>query len=567
MNVARILICPALAVTAIMAVAGDPLERQGVVKPALPRHVLIIRHAEKPDDPADIHLTRRGEERAQALPQLFVASPERPDPFPTPDFLFATRPTDKSVRPIETLTPLSMKLKLPIDRGYRNFLPADADVDKKVDRKGVVELADEIIGNKKYAGKTVLICWHHGTIPDLAGRLRATGYPKKWKDAVFDRVWQISYDERGAATFADRPQQLPGDSPKKIKIARIETVAGTGAPGYAGDGGIATKAKLDQPFHCEVDPRGFVYVAESGNHCVRKIDLATGIISTVAGTGAKGYTGDGALATRATFNEPYAVVATAAGDLFIADRLNAVVRKVDGKSGIVTTVAGTGKKGYAGDGGPGSAALLVEPNDVCLDGKGGLLIADVGDWRVRRLDLTTGVMTTFAGIGRPAKAGKGFARDQVGDGGPATKAVIVGARAVCVNSNGNVYICEREGSTIRKVDGQGVITTIAGTGAWGAAGDGGPALKAEFKGPKGIRADAAGNLYVVDTENHAIRKIAAKSGTVTTVAGGRKGTGGDGGAATEAGLDRPHGCAVDAQGNLWIADSENHRVRKVSPGN
>lgn len=563
MDVARVLIWPGLATAAVALFAGEPGDRQGVLKPALPRHVLIIRHAEKPDDPEDIHLTKRGEERARLLPQLFV----RPDPFPAPDFLFATRPTDKSDRPAETLAHLSMRLKLPIDRGYRNFLP-DADVDKREGRKGVFELADEILGNKKYAGKTVLICWHHGTIPDLAGRLKATGYPKRWKDAVFDRVWQISYDERGATTFADRPQRLlPGDSTKTIKIAKIDTVAGTGAPGYAGDGGVATKAKLDQPFHCEMDSRGFVFVAESGNHCIRKIDRATGIITTVAGTGAKGYTGDGALASRATFNEPYAVVATAAGDLFIADRLNAVVRKVDGKTSIVTTVAGTGKKGYAGDGGPGSAALLVEPNDVFLDGKGGLLIADVGDWRVRRLDLATGVITTFAGIGRPAKAGKGFARDRVGDGEPATKAVIVGARAACVDSKGNVYICEREGSTIRKVDGQGIITTIAGTGAWGSAGDGGPALKAEFKGPKGIRADAAGNLYVVDTENHAIRKIAAQSGTVTTVAGGRKGSGGDSGAATEAGLDRPHGCAVDAQGNLWIADSENHRVRKVSAGN
>src|SRR5258708_32035858 len=167
MHGAHLLAWPGIATAVLVLFAGDPVEPQGTLKPALPSHVLIIRHAEKPDDPADVHLTKRGDERARALQLLFVASPERPEPFPTPDILFATRPSDKSDRPVATLTPLSMKLKLPIDRGYRNLLP-DADVDKKDSRKGVFELADEILGDKKYAGKTVLICWHHGTIPDLA---------------------------------------------------------------------------------------------------------------------------------------------------------------------------------------------------------------------------------------------------------------------------------------------------------------------------------------------------------------------------------------------------------------
>jgi streptogramin lyase len=335
----------------------------------------------------------------------------------------------------------------------------------------------------------------------------------------------------------------------------IETIAGTGVPGFTGDGGLATKAKLNQPFHCDLGANGSLYIADAGSHCIRKVDLKSGNIKTVAGTGKKGYTGDGSAATDATFDEPYAVAVTDAGDLYAADRLNAVIRKVDGKTGIVSTVAGTGKKGFGGDGGPGKDALLIEPNDVFLDGKGGLLIADVGDWRIRRLDLKTGTITTFAGIGRPAKAGKGFPRDQIGDGGRATKAVIVGARAVCVDAEGNTYICEREGSTIRKVDRDGIIATIAGTGKWGYSGDGGPARKAVFKGPKAIRPDPAGSLYVVDTENHAVRKIDGKTGIVTTIAGGQKGPDG---------LDRPHGCVVDAQGNLYIADSENHRVRKVS---
>ena len=343
---------------------------------------------------------------------------------------------------------------------------------------------------------------------------------------------------------------------------RMETAAGTGQAGYAGDGGPAGQALLNQPFHCELDAAGGLYVAEAFNHCIRKVDLKTGRTTTVAGSGTKGYAGDGGPATKATLNEPYAVVRDGNGDLYIVDRLNAVIRKVDGQTGTITTAAGSGTKGYAGDGGPATKAQLREPHDCCLDGAGGLLIADVADWRVRRLDLQTGVLTTFAGTGRPkAKAD----RAQIGDGGPAAKAVIVGARAVCVDGRGNTFVCERVGNAIRKVDAKGVITTVAGTGAKGYAGDGGDARAATFNGPKAIRCDRHGNLFVVDTENHAVRRIDAATNVVMTVAGGRKGGGGDGGPATAAGLDRPHGCVVAADGSIYIADSNNHRVRRVVP--
>lgn len=345
-------------------------------------------------------------------------------------------------------------------------------------------------------------------------------------------------------------------------FGKIETIAGTGQAGYSGDGGKGTQAQLNQPFHCELDGRGNLYVAEAFNHCIRKVNLRTGVITTVAGNGQKGFSGDGGKATAATMNEPYAVVADEHDNLYIVDRLNAVIRKVDGKTSVISTIAGNGQKGYSSDGGKATEAMLREPNDCFLDGKGGLLVADVADWRIRRVDLRTGIITTFAGTGRAQ--GK-INRARIGDGGLATQAVIVGARAACVDSKGNTYICEREGNAVRKVDAHDVITTIAGTGEKGYSGDGGDARQATFNGPKGIRCDRQGNIYVVDTENHAIRKIDAKTNVVTTVAGGHKGADGDGDDATKAGLDRPHGCVIDADGSIYIADSSNHRVRKVSP--
>ena len=305
---------------------------------------------------------------------------------------------------------------------------------------------------------------------------------------------------------------------------------------------------------CAFDGKGHLYVAEAANHCVRRIDAATGVITTVAGTGAPGYSGDGGPATGATFNQPYSLSIDANGDLYIVDRLNAVVRKVDAVTGFITTVAGTGEPGSSGDGGPGPRAQLREPNDCFLDGRGGLLIADIQDQRIRRLDVRTGIITTFAGTGEKARAG---------DGRPATAASILGARAVCMDRRGQTYICEREGNGIRRVDANGIMSTYAGTGERGYTGDGGPALAATWGAPKAIRCDQRDNLLVVDTENHAIRRIDAVTGLVTTIAGGHQGGEGDGGPATSAGLDRPHGCEVDAHGNLYIADSNNHRVRVV----
>jgi sugar lactone lactonase YvrE len=334
----------------------------------------------------------------------------------------------------------------------------------------------------------------------------------------------------------------------------ICSVAGTGERGYTGDGGAATAATLSEPFMCVLDAHGNVYEAEAMNHCIRRLDAVTGVITTVAGTGQEGDSGDGGPAVQAAMNQPYSLDIDAAGNLYIVDRLNAVIRRLDAATGVITTIAGTGEPGYSGDGGPGTLAQLHEPNDCFLDGRGGLLIADVQDQRIRRLELATGMITTFAGSGEGARTG---------DGRPATEAGIFGARAVCMDHLGNTYICERGGNGLRKVDAHGIITTFAGTGERGYSGDGGPALAATWGAPKALRCDTQGNVLVVDTENHAIRRIEAASGVVTTIAGGQLGGHGDNGPATAAGLDRPHGCCVDAQGNLYIADSNNHRVRVV----
>jgi sugar lactone lactonase YvrE len=340
---------------------------------------------------------------------------------------------------------------------------------------------------------------------------------------------------------------------------RITTAAGTGRQGFGGDGGPAVRAPLNQPFDVAIDSRGNIYFSDTFNHRIRKIERGTGRIATVVGSGQPGFAGDGGQALIARINEPYGVVLDTSGNLYFVDRLNRRVRKVDSQTGIISTVAGTGQQLHSGDGGPANRAGLVEPNGVALDPTGRwLFIADVAGHRVRRIHLKTGLISTFAGTSR--------ARHE-GDGGPAQQASIWGARAVAVGEDGAVFILEREGNSLRRVDpATGLISTIAGTGAKGYSGDGGPATKATFNGPKELAVDQAGNLLIVDTENHAIRFIDSTTGTIRTVAGtGSAGGGGDGGLASLAQLDRPHGVAVGRDGTLWIADTNNHRVRVVSP--
>ncbi len=275
----------------------------------------------------------------------------------------------------------------------------------------------------------------------------------------------------------------------------------------------------------------------------------TNVISTVAGGGV----GDFGYATNAALYAPSGVAMDGAGNLYIADRDNERIRKVD-TNGVITTVAGNGTNGYAGDGGAATNAELANPIGVAADGTGNLYIADFINNRIRKVD-TNGVITTVAGNGV-----KGYA----GDGGAATNAELGLPSSVAVDGTGNLYIADEFTFSIRKVDTNGVITTVAGNGAFGYAGDGGEATHAELNSPTSVAMDGAGNLYIADMHNQRIRKVDA-NGVITTVAGnGTNGYAGDGGAATNSELNLPHSVAVDGVGNLYIADAGNMRIRKVS---
>ena len=336
----------------------------------------------------------------------------------------------------------------------------------------------------------------------------------------------------------------------------ITTVAGDGTQGYFGDGGAATAAQLNQPRDVALDGAGNLYIADWGSNRIRKVDAA-GVITTVAGDGTQGYFGDGGPAVAARLYQPYGMAPDGAGNLYIADRGNHRIRKVDA-AGMISTVAGGG---LGGDGGAAVAAQLNRPTDVALDAAGNLYIADAGNRRIRKVD-AAGVITTVAGDGR---------RGSDGDGGPAVEAQLSSPYGVALDAAGNLYFSDSgyrpsdasHRPRIRKVDAAGVITTVAGDGTAGFSGDGGAAVAARLSLLAGVALDAAGNLYIADRGNSRIRMVDT-AGVITTVAGdGTRGFGGDGGPAVEARLLSPYGVALDAAGNLYIADTWNHRIRMV----
>ncbi len=333
---------------------------------------------------------------------------------------------------------------------------------------------------------------------------------------------------------------------------RIATFAGTGVAGFSGDGGPATAAQINEPFGVIRGPDGAIWFCEYSGQRIRRV-TAGGIITTVAGNGDRGYTGDGGPALPASFNRPHELRFDRDGNCYVADMMNHAVRRIDAKSGVITTFAGNGQRGYSGDGGPASQASLSSPHSIQFGPDGRLFICDIGNHVIRRVDLPTGVIETFAGTGKPG---------DTPDGAPIRGTPLRGPRSIDFDRAGNLWLVTREGNQVFKLDlPAGRIHHVAGTGAKGFTGNGGPARMATLSGPKGIAVDADGNAWLADTESHTVRMIDARTGNLELMAGtGKKGDGADGDPLRCA-LARLHGIFVDADGAVFIGDSEAHRVR------
>jgi len=334
---------------------------------------------------------------------------------------------------------------------------------------------------------------------------------------------------------------------------RVVTVAGNGQSGYSGDGGPADRATVGGPFGVSLGPDGALYVCEIDNHCVRRIDRRTGLISTVAGSGKPGYSGDGGPATSARCNEPYEVRFDTAGNMFFVEMKNHVVRRVDARTHTISTVAGTGQPGFSGDGGPATSAQLKVPHSIALDDHDQLYICDIGNHRIRKVDLKTGRISTLAGTGQKLPTP---------DGAPLSGTPLNGPRALDFAGNRQLVLALREGNAVYRIDlAAATLHHIAGTGEKGYSGDGADAKLARLSGPKGIAVGPGGDIYLADTESHTIRVIRKTTGTIHTLVGNGKTADGPDGKPATCRLGRPHGIYVDAKSRVYIGDSSNHRVR------
>jgi hypothetical protein len=337
----------------------------------------------------------------------------------------------------------------------------------------------------------------------------------------------------------------------------INTVAGDVSWIYRGDGQPATSSPIFLPFGVAVDPAGNMFIADSSNNRIRRVDAGSQLMSTYAGNGSAGNSGDGGLATLASVSLPTSVALDGAGNLYFADSNNHAIRVVTAATGVITTIAGVlGTQGYSGDGGLAIHAHLDTPDSVAIDpAKGYLYIADSGNNLIRRVDLSTGIISVFAGNRTAAYAG---------DGGPAVGASLNGPWGVTVGPDGQVYIADQNNHSVRKVALDGTISTIAGNGTSGFAGDGGPASAAVLDSPAATAIDAAGNIYIADAGNNRVRKVNAGTGEIDTVVGSNQESfSGDGGPATGAGMYGPYGMALDGSGNLYVSDVFHNRIRLV----
>jgi streptogramin lyase len=345
-------------------------------------------------------------------------------------------------------------------------------------------------------------------------------------------------------------------SPTAI-AGEVITLAGTGENVYSGNNGPAKKAGVGGPFGVVIGPDKALYICETTNHVVRRVNLKTGRISTVAGTGKKGYSGDGGPAKKARLNEPYEIRFDQHGNMFFVEMRNHLVRKVDSKTGIISTVAGTGKRGFSGDGGPATKATFSSPHSIALDNSGNLYICDIGNHRIRKVDLKTGLVTTFSGTGK---------KKPTPDGARVAGTPLNGPRALDFDGKANLYLALREGNAVYRIDLKSqTLHHIAGTGKKGYAGEGKNAKLALLSGPKGIAVGPKGDIYLADTESHTIRVIRRKTGIIETLVGDGKTGDGPDGAPRKCRLARPHGVFVASDGRVFIGDSSNNRVRVFRP--
>jgi hypothetical protein len=392
------------------------------------------------------------------------------------------------------------------------------------------------------------------------------GLPSPGKNVGPGSFWIAppdTLDETGAPLPAGRKRVIAtgvvGGATRQVQVqvsaGGISTYAGTGVNGYTGDGGPAISARVKNPEGVTVADNGDLYFTDTDNHVIRKVAAATGIITTVAGNGSPGSIGDGGAATAARLSFPEDLALAANGDIYIGDTGNHKLRRVSAATGIITTVAGTGAPGSSGDGGAATAAKLNSPRGIALAANGDIYIGDRGNHKIRKVTAATGVIATIAGTGTAG---------YTGDGGAATAARINRPQGIALASNGDLHITDTNNHVVRRIAAAtGIITTIAGTGVSGSTGDGGPATAARLNAPEAIAFSPNGDILVADTGNHKIRRIVG--GTITTVAGiGTSGFSGDGGAATAAELYNPRGVDAGPSGEFYIGDHNNRRIRRVA---
>ncbi|HEY0758068.1 MAG TPA: Ig-like domain repeat protein [Acidisarcina sp.] len=334
----------------------------------------------------------------------------------------------------------------------------------------------------------------------------------------------------------------------------ITSVAGSFTFIFSGDGGPAGNAGIKLPTGVVVDSLGNIYLADSGDNRVRRVDATSGVITTIAGDGSSAFRGDGGPATLAGLSQPAALALDGAGNLYISDTANQRIRSLNLASGIITTVAG-GSQGYAGDLGPAVGASLNTPYGLAVDNLGALYIADSGNNAIRKVSLLTGVITTVAGTGLAGSTG---------DSGPAVAALLNAPWNVACDKSGALFIADTGNNRVRMVNSSGLISTVAGVADAGYSGDGGPATSAAIASPSGLAVDTAENIYIADTANNRIRKVNAATGVIDTVAGqGTQQYGGDGFSAVAASVFGPYSLAIDSSGNIYIADTFHNRIREL----